>query len=99
MYRFPIAATIVLASILVLGGCAAKTGGEVALSAPETPAEAGIEAAATEPTTAASEKAASPAAATLSTLDGRQLEPVYFDYDAFSLSIHDYPIQTGRHPG
>lgn len=88
MYRFSIPAAITLAvSLLILGGCAGKTAGdavnqplavagESSQNGPAAALEAGV----------LSEPVAAPPAAMLSTLDGRSLETVYFDYDAFTLS-------------
>jgi len=86
MYRFSIVSMTVLATLLILGGCAAKTAGDAALSTPETADEAMIDPAAATPAGIDREASAAPSSATLNTLNGTQLEPVYFDYDAFSLS-------------
>lgn len=86
MSRFSILTAIALAALLILGGCASKTAGN-AINAPvaATIDESHGEAAASAITGVQSQPVAAPSAATLSTLDGRKLETVYFDYDAFTL--------------
>jgi len=86
MYRFSILAAVALAPLLILGGCASKTASN-AINPPTaaTIDEAHSEAAASASTGVQSESVPAPAAVTLSTLDGRKLEAVYFDYDAFTL--------------
>jgi peptidoglycan-associated lipoprotein len=80
MNRFSIAATALLATLLMLGGCASKTNKNQATPTPA--AATSSEATPAEPRQAT---ASAPAAATVATLDGRSLETVYFDYDAFTL--------------
>lgn len=87
MNRFSFVTTILLASLLTTSGCARKTAVTVPVPAIETP-QAEVPAGGEDSSGAEvqSEPVAAPSSATLSTLDGRSLETVYFDYNAFTLS-------------
>lgn len=88
MHRFSILpAVTVAAALFILGGCAGKTAGD-AINQPLAAADESTRsgAATAQGTGVHSEPVAAPSSAMLSTLDGRSLETVYFDYDAFTLS-------------
>lgn len=86
MYRFSILTPVALAALLILSGCASKTANNVINPPTAASAEASSsETSATAGTGVQSAPIPASSAATMSTLDGRQLETVYFDYDAFTL--------------
>jgi peptidoglycan-associated lipoprotein len=83
MYRHIFFLTIVL-SVLLLGGCAAKRTDSTAAASPAAaevshppvnPADSDVE----------QQPVATPPSATITTLDGKTLEVVYFEYDSFIL--------------
>ena len=82
MNRYQIVGSIFLATLL-LAGCAGKKAQE----AVNTPAPDPVSTASADTTGSqgTSTPATSTASATLATLDGSQLETVYFDYDSFTL--------------
>jgi peptidoglycan-associated lipoprotein len=83
MMRKSIFAAVALSALLIFSGCASKTATD-AINSPST-ATATNEASALSSTSVLSEQVSAPSSATLSTLDGRALETVYFDYDAFTI--------------
>ena len=88
MNHFSILTVIAVATaLLILGGCAGKTAGDAINQPPVTAGDSTQgEAADSQGTGVHSAPVAAPSSTTLSTLDGKSLETVYFDYDAFTLS-------------
>jgi peptidoglycan-associated lipoprotein len=86
MHRLSIPACLISITLALLSGCAGKTKGDLAAAPAEVAVtEAGIEAASAGGVAVQNEPLPAPASATLSTLDGRKLDTVYFDYDSFTL--------------
>lgn len=86
MSRLSLLTAVTLTVLLALNGCASKTV-DNAVNSPTaaTVDESQSVSSASSGTGVQSEPVSSAAAATLSTLDGKKLEMVYFDYDAFTL--------------
>lgn len=74
---------LILAATLLAGGCAGKKTVELNSPAAEGAAPSATPGAGSDAT---ADQASAPPRATLTTTDGLQLEAVYFDYDAFTLS-------------
>jgi peptidoglycan-associated lipoprotein len=74
---------LILAATLLAGGCASKKTVELNTPAAE---DAAASVTASAGSNATADQASAPPRATLTTTDGVQLEAVYFDYNAFTLS-------------